>query len=796
MLKNYFKIAFKNLARNKAYGLVNITGLAVGLASFIIILLYLNYEFSYDTWSASLKRVYKVSEQTDKDILTQTSVMLGGLLQDNSPVIEAATTMQPAGDFPVLVSGGGKKIYQPGSVMADSSFFKVFSYQFIVGNAATALDKPNAVVLSENVARKIFGTTDVVGKTIKVFNAFDFEITGVMQLPETPSHLNVQFVCRDIFQKQGMFWENYSYLTYIKLNQSMSDEKLEEHLNGIFYDNHLKKDNQSLENFRKSGHQAGLFVDELRNIHNFPKHGNSNITTVAVLLLLAALLLIAGAINFSNLSIAASVKRAKEVGVRKVLGSSKRQLLVQFVGEVAMQCLISLVVAIFLVRLALPYFNNAMNTQIRFFQFEGSAKIIGQIGLCLLIVTMLSSLYPAIFLSRYNITKVLKGDYTMGKKGVVLRNVLIVVQFTVSAFFVISALILSRQINYMQTKDKGFSGEQVIRIQSQQPTREANFESVKATLLSIPGVQYVCKTTKVPGDARLDTSTVSYKFNGNEYRMASVKVSADYFKTLNIERVQGRLFDNGYADQHTRTAVINEAAAVSMNLQNPIGATITFPDCDSVPVQIVGVVRNTHISGFEKAVVPEVFTIGNDACMFQSGGAVLIKLSSSNMKQAVAAIETAWKKIEPDFPIQYSFLDENFQKLFTSYIHLQQVIIFFGLVAIIISVIGLFALTAFLIGRRTKEIGIRKTLGAGTGNISLLLGKDFLRLVGIAVLIAIPAGWWAATKWLQAFAYHITLSGWIFFTAALMVVITAVIIIGTQTIRAAIANPVKSLRTE
>ena len=506
--------------------------------------------------------------------------------------------------------------------------------------------------------------------------------------------------------------------------------------------------------------------------------------------------MLAGAINFSNLSIAASIRRAKEIGVRKVLGSNRKQLLVQIIGEVALQCFISLCLAVLLVVIILPYFNNKFNVKLTVFSNDNVAFILMQIALCLLGVILLSGLYPAVFLSRYNITKVLKGDYSTGKKGIAFRNALIVVQFTVSAFFIISTMVISNQMHFMQTKDKGFSGEQVMRVEASQKVRDDNFNATRNTLLSIPGVQYVSKTTTVPGDASVDTSTIGYKYNGKEYRMSSVKVSDDYFKTLNISLLKVRLFNGGFSDENTRSAVINESAVQQLHLQNPIGATITFPDCDTVPVQIVGMVKNFNVSGFENIVKPVVYTVGNKACMWQSGGGMLVKMSSGNIKQTVASIEKAWKKIDQDFPIQYSFLDDNFHKLFSAYLQTQIIINFFAFTAIFISVIGLFALTAFLIGRRTKEIGIRKILGANVGNLSVLLGRDFARLVILAVIIATPLGWWAANVWLQSFAYRISISWITFLSAAIIIVMIAIITMSIQTIKAAIANPVKSLRTE
>jgi putative ABC transport system permease protein len=796
MFKNYFKTAWRNLLRNKTYSSINIFGLAVGLASFIVILLYLNYELSYDKWDNSLTKVYKISARTDEDILNAPPAPLGSFLKQNLPEIEAATTFQPAGDFEYLLSAGDVKIYQNGGITADSSFLKVFPYKIIKGNAATALDKPNAIVISSELSQKLFGNTDPIGKTIKLHNVYENEVTAVMQESDKPSHLKAGFIYRDPYQKQSMFWENFSYLTYVKTTQVMRVEKLESRVDKLYYNERLKKNNQSFEDFRKAGHQAGLFVDAVQDLHNFPKHSSSNFSTVSVLLVLAILLLIAGAINFSNLSIAVSIRRAKEVGVRKVLGSGQRQLLWQFMSEIAFQCLISLCVAVLLVYIALPYFNRQFDINISFLQSGRAGSISAQIALCLLIVILLSGLYPSVFLSYFNTLKVLKGDYSKGKKGIGFRNVLIVAQFTVSAFFIIGTLIISRQMHFMQTKNRGFAGEQVMRIQSTQKTRDSDFEIVRNRLLSIPNVQYVSKTTTVPGDNVTDTSTIPFNHAGTEYRMGSVKVSSDYFTTLNIALVHGRLFNNSYADENTRSAIINETAAKKLHVKNPVGLIIAFPDCDSVPVQIVGVVKDFNVRSFASEVQPVVYTIGNKACRFQSGGAMLVKLAGSHMQQSIASIEQEWKNIEPDFPMRYSFLDENFQKLFVGYIRLQKIISFFATAAILISIMGLFALTAFLTGQRTKEIGIRKVLGAGLSDLAVLLSKDFIRLVAIAVVIALPASWWATSAWLESFAYRINISWWIFAVAALVVLGIAIVTISIQTIKATVANPVKSLRME
>jgi putative ABC transport system permease protein len=354
-------------------------------------------------------------------------------------------------------------------------------------------------------------------------------------------------------------------------------------------------------------------------------------------------------------------------------------------------------------------------------------------------------------------------------------------------------------MDFMQNKNKGFSGTQVMRIQSTQKTRDADFDITKNKLLSIPGVSFVSKTTSVPGDNRnthIDTSTSNFKFNGKEYRMASVKVSTDYFKTIKVNLVKGRLFNDSYSDQNTRTAVINETAAKKLEMTNLQGETISFPHCDSVPIQVVGIVKDFNTHDFTHSIQPVVYTIGNKACMFQSGGAILVKLSSDHLQRSIVDIVNTWKTIEPDFPIRYSFLDDNFQLMLVSYFRLQKVINFFAIIAILISIMGLFALAALLTKQRTKEIGIRKILGANIKDISSLLSKDFMQLIVVAIVVSIPLAWWAANKWLETFVYRIQITWWLFGLAALIVILIALITISIQTIKVALANPVESLRSE
>lgn len=799
MLRHYLKLAFRNIKRSFGYSLINILGLAVGICSFMILLLYLNHELNYDRWSPELERVARVSLKGKEDVYQSTQAPLAALLRDKVSMVAAATNMTRDESFETPLSTAEKRIIQKGIVAADSLFFSVFPYEITAGESIAPLNKPNAIVISEHLAKKMFGKEDAVGKTIKIFNAYECTVTAVMKGATGPSHLNIEAVFRNPNEKNNYHWGNHSYLTYIKTKPLVNRVAVETLVDRIYYDEQLRKEhnNQGYPEFKKSGSQEGLFLDFAHDIHNFPKYGSSNIKTVTILLVLAAMLLIAGAINFSNLSIAASLRRAREVGVKKVLGSSRARLFWQFMGEVAIQCSIAFVLAILMLSLILPHFNAQFNVNINFLNSGITLRLVLQVLLSLSIVVVLSGLYPALFLTRFNTTKVLKGDYSRGRGGIAFRNGLIIVQFAVAAFFIYGVTVVSHQLDFMQTRDKGFSAEQVLRIQAyKMSTREENFETVRSQLMRISGVQSVAKTTTVPGDQHVDTTTIEFNAAGQTYRMNSVKVSEAYFETLDIGLISGRYFDGSYADQHTRSAIINKAAADKLGHRHGKATSIAFAGCDSVPLSVVGIVEDFNVQGLEQQVQPAVYTIGNNACRFQSGGAILVKIEGTDVKRVVEAIEEVWKKIEPDFDLKYSFLDANFQQLFSSHIRLQRIVSFFGITAIMISLIGLFALTAFLIGQRQKEISVRKVLGADLLHLSVLLGSQYLQLIAVAIVVAIPISWWAAEKWLQSFAYRISLTGWLFGLSAIGILLAVATTVGIHIIRVSRANISDDLRNE
>lgn len=798
MLKYYLKSSWRNLLRNPSFSVINIFGLAIGLTGFIIMLLYLNYEKSYDTWHADLQKIYKVEMENEDGIMWdgRTQAPLASFLKENYPKVQAATRISSTGngDFETLLDANGKKMYQKGMIEVDSLFFTVFPYQFVKGDIKKALLTPNAIILNEELAETYFGNKNPIGEPVSIYGGrFTGIITGVIKSPSTPSVLNARILMRSPYEHQNNHWQNFSYETYIKTIAPAARDFLTADINKI-YKQSLNTSNSDED--PKKDKNINYFTEAFNQLHTHPKSGGSNLPVISILLILAASLLIAGAINFSNLSVADAFRRGKEVGIKKVLGSGRMQLFWQFMSDIGLQIFISLVLALVLTVVLVPWFQNQFNIRLSFFQ-AGIGSFYFQIILCLIAIMLIAGAYPAILLSGFKPVKVLKGEVLPGQRfRFPFKNALTVIQFIISGFFIICSVVIYKQVKYMQLKDKGFSSEQVLRIQTTQATREENFDRTRQMLLSLPGVLEVAKTTTVPGDASVDTSTREIKWMNDIVKMNEVKVSKEYFKLIDAKLKTGRWFDGRYADEHTRSAIINEAAAKNMHIANPVGQIISFPYCDSVKVQIIGVVKDFNIQGLNVPVQPAVFDIGNFACGYRSGGAILIRINANNTQQTLTAIEKTWKEVEPEFPLKYTFLSENFQRLYAEYLRVQQVVGYFTIVAVLIAMMGLFAMSVFWVREKTKELGIRKVLGAGIKDIFKVTSMKFLLQVLIAMIIAAPLGWIAANKWLQNFAYRIDLNASVFFIASIALMVIAIITISMQSIKAAVANPVKSLRTE
>lgn len=795
MFRNYCKTAFRSLLKNRFTSFVNIGGLAISLASFLIILLYLNYELSYDQWDSSLQRVYRISKHSESNFANnQAPAPLAPLLQEHMSEIVAYTRIQPSGNYEALMSYGDKKIFQKDVVMADSGFLQVFPYRLLAGNAATAFLQPGSALITEELSHKLFGKSNPIGKVIMMYNEVPFTVTGIIAIPETPAHFKASAIMRNPRMFNG--WGNMSYVSYVRLGKDMTVADLEDKVNHTFYDFHEKTGAQSYAEYLKAGHKPSLLIDAVKNIHNFPRFGKSSFKTTMILFVLAGLLLLSGALNSSNLSLVRTLQRSREVGVRKVMGSSRSQVLAQFLTEVSLQCLLGLMLAAILCMLTLPVFNKTFGLSLSFFRQMQSFDMLWQCGVALIAIVLISGLYPAVMFARQSAVSVLKGNFSMGVTGRRFSHSLIVVQFAVSVFFIVSVLVMAHQMNFMKHRDIGFNPNQVVQIEAMQSTREENFARTRTRLLLIPGVQNVSKTTAVPGNEHVDTSSTTFTYGGEPKMLTSVRVSSDYFLTLGMQVLLGRMFSDAHPEDQDNTAVINESAAKALGVKDPIGSRISYAECDSVPYEIVGVVKDFQVQGFDSYVRPTLYSISNAHCSYQSGGALMVKVNTANLDKTLADIQKLWGTVEPGIPLRYSFLDDNFQQLFSGYNRVRYIIYVFTVISIFISVMGLLALTIYITEQRTKEIGIRKVLGASMGSIVALLSKDFLILVILSIVVATPVAWYLLERWLRDFAYHVQVSWLLFALAAIGALLIAFATVGLQALRAGSANPVESLRAD
>jgi putative ABC transport system permease protein len=833
MLKNYFIIAWRNIQRNKGYTLLNIAGLAFGLAAFVVTLLYVNYETSFDKWDKKLNRVYRIDmAQTYSGQTTFTGVWtpypLGTALSAACPEIEAVTRIYNKGSG--LITANDKQLYVDRLISADSAFFDIFPYQFVYGSSTSALKRPDQAVISLITSRNFFGDTDPVGKTFTLNTGKTYTVAGVFK-PTGPSHLDFNICVSDFSNNSN--WRAVLYFSYALLKPNVSVAALSATaraamINGLVtYDYNgavsanpkLTAPGKNKEQWLKDHSHLSInsvFFEPVSAIHLSPQASyyrdaaendpllntrTGNNKPVMFFSLTALLVLLLACINYTNLSIARASKRAKETGMRKVMGAARYQIMKQFLAEAFIQCLAALLLALILARVAIYWVNTSFNMQLSFFnrlQPTDNLILAGQLILLTLLVSLASGAYPAFVLSAFKPVKVLKGGITKNVKGLLLRNVLVVLQFGISACFVIGMVVIYKQLGYLNSKDPGFSTSHVLvlkprnnsLIDLQSPTQKISL--IKDQLSRIPGVQGVAVTDFYPGTPSMANQD-SAIYNGKGAVMTFDYVHFDYFKLLNMKILAGRDFSAAYTADTVNSAVINETAARYMGYKDPVGQKVNILNRD---YNIIGIVKDNNVAGYNSAIVPEVYAIGAARGLFRGYRAILVKVNGHSAASTAGAIQAYWKGIEPAFPLRYSWLDEDFAKLLDKYERLGKMTILLSVVSTVIALMGIFALSAFAAAQRTKEIGIRKVFGASAAGIAAMLSKDFLKLIIVSLLIAFPVAYLITYKWLQEFAYRIELSWLIFAFAGFIILVFALITVSFQAIKAAIVNPVESLRTE
>ena len=802
MIKNYFKIALRNLKRNKAFSFINIFGLAIGLTSFMLIAVFVLNELSYDKYPAQAKNMYRVilSVTGNGDIAAypMVDVAVGEGMKNAFPEIKATTRLASAQDF---IKFNDKQFKEKQLAFDDSNFLQLFSIPLVEGDITTALVQPNSMVISKAFAKKYFGNEEALGKSLSVGTGGDlYKVTGVIdEVPEN-SHFHfdafLSLASRHLTRKT---WSNIGFFTYLLLNKNTDPKKLESKFPQLVAE-HVVPEIQhdmgvSLAEAKKSINTFVFSLQPLTDIHlyshtKYEMEPNGDIQYVYIFSALALFILLLACVNFTNLSTARAVKRAREVGIRKVLGSLKQQLIIQFLTESVLLTFLSMLIAFGLLFLILPYFNQVANRQIPFSFFTSYQSILVMISL-VFITGIVAGIYPSFFLSSFNTIKVLKGSSSKGSQKNVLRSSLVVFQFFVSIALIIATIVVYQQLYFMQNKNLGYDKEQVLFLPDARLLGK-NQDAFKQQLSENKNVVAASISRSVPGLPFMDGTEIYPKNengNGKEIHANIYHVDEDYLKTLGIRVVSGRNFSKDFPTDSS-AVVINQAMVRELGWsgENPIGKTIVRSGQHEF--KVIGVVADFNYASAKQQIAPLMMMLGNNY------GGLVIKINTGNVKGFLSDLKKQWADFNPEGPLSYSFLDDNFAKLYASEIRTQQIFTAFAIIAIIIASLGLFGLSAFVTEQRTKEIGIRKVLGASVESVLLLVSKEFLLLVGIAFIISVPVTWWAMHVWLQDFAYRIHIAWWVFVVAGIIAILISALTISFQAIKAAVANPVKSLRSE
>jgi putative ABC transport system permease protein len=799
MFKNYFKTALRNLWKNKFFSTINIIGLAIGMAACMVILLFVFYEKSFDNFHT--KNIYRLNEvQKFEGMAASQKVALsmfpmGPTLKNEFPEIKNYARVSWRNKFQITFRE--KRVYFPQMLFVDSSFLQMFDFKLLEGNRETVLEKPNSIVLTAASAKSLFGKEDAVGKKVTHYGSdtSSFVVTGVLE--NTPSNSQLQFdgllSFNTIYKPDWMKnWGGNWLDTYLELTPQASVTNLEKR-----FPNYLKKYMADGEGWKS----YELFLLPLKDIHanandigldyiNFQKF-DKNYTNI--FLIIAIIVLVIACINFMNLSTARSAERAREVGIRKTIGAQRYQLGFQFIGETVLLSMIALLFAVGLVKLSLPFVNTISQRDLNLPLFSNLLLLFLIMG-GTMIVGILSGLYPAAYLSSFQPVKVLKGSPQTGKNKSLLRNILVVGQFTSAIFLMIATIFVLKQLSYMQHLDPGFNRDQVLTIPLDGITSR-KFEVLKQDLLSNTMVLGVTGAQDELG-SHLDQSGVEYKGEGPLRQLTSTRliVDPDYLNLYKIALVQGRNFSNT-PSANGKEYILNESLAFELLKDNPgkplsslLGKHFGFDSLGS----IVGIAKNFNFNSLHYK-IETMFMFNQKNWGFSN---VSVKINGSRTQEAVSFIRSTWSSIFPEHPLEYEFLDEHFREVYRADEQVSEIIGVLAVLAIIISCLGLFGLASHAAEKRIKEVGIRKAMGASIQNIVSLLSRDFVKLVLIANLIAWPVAWFTLALWLQGFAYRINMNGWIFLLVGMAALLIALITVSFQAIRAALANPVKSLRTE
>ncbi|MEO5592626.1 MAG: ABC transporter permease [Chitinophagaceae bacterium] len=799
MFKNYFKTALRNLQRNKIYSFTNIIGLSLGLACAMLIMLYVKDEVSYDRFHKDVRHIYRIGmERIKPDGSLESKQGYTGYFQGprfTAGVPEIKAFVRYQGNQKDIRTG--TEIKSQEMYYVDSSFFSVFSFPLLSGNPKTVLLDPKSVVISEDLAKKQFGTTAAQGKIIMIKNEENkfepYAVAGVAK--KCPQNSSIKFdmlmpmviAAKDEANNEN--WFNIFLNTFVVLNPGADIKAVEAKMKKVYETDARETIKMVAE---KYGDNAKTFyhLQAFTDMHLSKDYEASNGLTGAsnpvfsyILSGIALFILLIACINFVNLTVARSVKRAKEIGIRKVIGGDRKQLIAQFLGESFILCFIAFILAIAMVQLVLPLFNQLSNKALAI-SYLFDVKLIAGYLLLFIVTSLLAGFYPALILSNYSPVQVLYSRFTIGGKNY-LQKGLVILQFTLSSFLIIGTITIYSQFNYLTNEKLGYDDSNLITVNTWGMKR-SDAALIQQELSKNPSIAEIAfknggswgTIAKVNGETQMDFTYET--------------VNEAYIPLLKIPVIEGRNFSKDFPSDSSHSVLINEAFAAKAGWKIPLGQEINFWYNNNEKYQVIGVVKNYHYEAMTKSIKPQVFTMkpGNGF------GKTFIKIRPNTATASLGHIEKTFKKLFPFSPYGYTFRDEENRKNYDAEAKWKQIMLFSAVLTIFISCIGLFGLSVLSAEKRTKEIGIRKVLGASVAGIATSLSKDFLKLVIVSLLIAIPLSWLAANKWLENYPYRIAVSWWMFASAGLLVVLVALATVSFQAIKAAVANPVNSLRSE
>jgi putative ABC transport system permease protein len=785
MFRNYLKVALRNIIRHKGYSIINVAGLAIGMACALLILLWIQDELSYDRFHQNADRLHLVALtqrlETGQQTIPTQQAPLGPLLKENIPEISECARFR---EYSYTLAYD-ERTFQEEIYFADPSFLTMFSFPLIQGDPATALEDPHSILLTETMTRKYFGENEPVGKVLRLNEQVELTVTGIMR--DVPHNSTIQFECLAPFallQELGYRideWLGNDYLTFVLLEERTSYRQVGEKINAFCSD--LYRQEKGVAECPYT-----MFLHPVTEAHLHPLGwAGGRIDYVYIFALAAALILIIACMNFINISTARSVNRAKEICLRKVVGANRAQLGKQLLGESILLSLIAAAVAVTFAEFLLPVFNYLAGKELSLV-YSNPALLVGLLTIVIL-TGILSGMFPAIYLSAFQPVKVLKGHLRSSRSALHLRRILVVFQFALSLVLIIATIVISSQIAYINNKDLGLNKENVLYLVASQGIKE-HYATFKKELKKNPKV--VSVTAAAQGITHINSTLGNnWGFDGRDPNQKLEVhfdwVSLDYAETFGLKMAEGRFYSEEFPSDLVDGIVLNEKAVELMGIEDPIGKRFSYWGNDK---RIIGVVKDFHLEPLHETLKPMIL-IYQDFINY-----VYIRIAPDDASQVLSYIETVYKRLEPGGTFEYGFLDDRYKREYRTELRLASLSRYATALAILIACLGLFGLASFMAEQRTKEIGVRKVLGASVTSIVRLMSKEFVVLVVVAILIASPVAYYAMNKWLEHFAYRTGLGWWVFVTGGLLALLITLITVGFQAVKAALTNPVETLRYE